>query len=164
LLLLASVRLWLMPMPTSFWVDETVTAFVVRHGGEHPSLKAAPQVPASIYYVLPRLMDRWVGLSEIAYRVPSALALGLALWLIARLAAIIIHPEAGWFPAFACIAFRIQLSGADARPYALGTCVLAAALLFRCAGSTRGAGATRRASRCWRRCCGGCIWCTGRFI
>lgn len=130
-LLLAAVRLWLMPMPTSFWVDETVTAFVVRHGGDHPSLKAAPQVPASVYFVLPRFMDRWFGLSEIAYRVPSALALALALWLIAKLAARIIHPEAGWFTAFACIAFRgFNYQAADARPYALGTCVLAAALLF----------------------------------
>jgi hypothetical protein len=131
ILLLCAVRLWLMPLPTSFWVDETVTAFVVRQGADHPSLKAAPQVPASLYYVFPRLMDRMYGLSEVAYRVPSVLALALALFLIVRLAVRVIHPEAGWFTAFACIAFRgFNYQAADARPYALGTCVLAAGLLF----------------------------------
>jgi len=56
LLLLAAcvTRLWLMPLPSSFWVDEMATVFVVQHGPNHPSLAVAPQVPDSIYYQLPR--------------------------------------------------------------------------------------------------------------
>jgi hypothetical protein len=120
-----------MPLPSSFWVDETVTAFVVRHGRDHPSLQAAPQVAESIYYSLAALADRIFGLSEIGYRIPSLLALTSALYLIARLAAALIHPDAGWFAAFACMAFRpFNHQAADARPYALGTCVLAAAVWY----------------------------------
>ncbi len=118
-------RLWLMPLPSSFWVDEMGTMFVVRHGAQHPSLAVAPQVPASLYFWLPRMLDgvaRLPGLTEAAYRIPSVLALGLALFLIARIAARLIHSQAGWFAVFACLAMRgFNYQAADARPYALGT-------------------------------------------
>ncbi|HSW50725.1 MAG TPA: glycosyltransferase family 39 protein [Bryobacteraceae bacterium] len=130
-LALCIVRLWLMPLGSSFWVDEMVTALVVRHGPDHPSLSVAPQVPASIYYALPWLSERLLGFSEIAYRIPSVLALGVALWLIASIAARLIHPQAGWLAVFACLALRgFNYQAADARPYALGTCVAAASLYF----------------------------------
>jgi hypothetical protein len=129
LLSVCLIRLWLMPLGSSFWVDETVTAFVVTHGTDDPSLRVAPQVPASIYYALPRLSARWFGPSEIAYRFPSLLALGVALLLIARLAARLIHAEAAWFAAFACLALKgFDYQAADARPYALGTSVACAAV------------------------------------
>ncbi|MGQ9634518.1 MAG: glycosyltransferase family 39 protein [Bryobacteraceae bacterium] len=125
----AIVRLWVMPLPSSFWVDETGTAFVVRRGADDPTLAVARQVPASVYYTLPSLMDRFFGLSETAYRIPSLGAMALALWLIGRLAGRLIHPQAAWFAAFACLLFRgFNYQAADARPYALGTCVLAASL------------------------------------
>lgn len=129
LLVAAIVRLWMMPLPSSFWVDETGTAFVVRRGADDPTLAVARQVPASVYYVLPSLMDRLFGLSETAYRIPSLVAMAVALWFIGRLAARLIHPQAAWFAAFACLLFRgFNYQAADARPYALGTCVLAASL------------------------------------
>src|SRR5579862_796993 len=122
LLLCCIVRLWAMELPSSFWVDEMGTAFVVRHGAADPSLRVAPQVPASIYYVLPRLAGRVLGYSEAAYRLPSLLALAGALWLIAGIARRLIHPAAGWFAAFACLSLRgFDYQAADARPYALGT-------------------------------------------
>src|ERR1700758_1888520 len=93
LLLAACItRLWLMPLPSSFWVDEMATVFVVQHGPNHPSFAVAPQVPDSIYYQLPRLSETLFGFSEIAYRFPSVLLMGLALFLIARIAARLIHP------------------------------------------------------------------------
>ena len=71
------------------------------------------------------------GISEAAYRLPSVLVMGLALFLFARLAARLIHPAAGWFAVFACLAMRgINDEAADARPYALGTCLVAAAVFF----------------------------------
>jgi hypothetical protein len=70
------------------------------------------------------------GSSEIIYRLPSTLAMGLALFLIARLAARLIHPRAAWFVAFVCLALSgIGYQAADARPYALGTLVAAAGAL-----------------------------------
>jgi hypothetical protein len=125
------VRLWLVPLPSSFWVDEMVTAFVVHYGPQHPSLAVAPQVTATLYYSLPRAAEALLGFSEAALRVPSVLLMGIALILIARLASRLIHPRAAWFAVFACLALRaFNYQAADARPYALGTCVAAASALF----------------------------------
>jgi Dolichyl-phosphate-mannose-protein mannosyltransferase len=132
LLLAACItRLWLMPLSSSFWVDEMATVFVVHHGPDHPSLAVAPQVPDSIYYHLPRASEALFGSSEIAYRLPSVLLMAIALFLIARIAARLIHPGAAWFAVFVCLSMRgINDQAADARPYALGTCIAAASLWF----------------------------------
>lgn len=117
------VRLWIVPLSSSFWVDEMVTAFVVRYPA-HPSYAPVPQVTASIYYWLPRFTRALFGESEAAYRIPSVLAMGLALFLIGRIAARLIHPRAGWFAVFACLGLHgINYSAVDARPYGLGICV-----------------------------------------
>ncbi|HUB32019.1 MAG TPA: glycosyltransferase family 39 protein [Bryobacteraceae bacterium] len=156
LLSLCLIRLWLMPLASSFWVDETATAFVVTHGAGDPSLRVAPQVPASIYYVLPRLSTRWFGPSEIAYRFPSLLALGAALFCIARLAARLIRAEAAWFAVFACLALKgFNYQAADARPYALGTCVACAGVWLLVdwldrGGWARGLAFVAAASLLWR--------------
>ena len=71
------------------------------------------------------------GFSETVYRLPSTVLMAIALFLIARLAGRLIHPDAGWFAVFACLTLReINYEAADARPYALGTCVAAAGLWF----------------------------------
>ena len=129
--LLCIARLWIISLHTSFWVDEMVTVFVVHNGPDHPSLAIAPQVSKSIYYAFARAADSLFGVSEVGYRVPSILAMALMLLLIARLAARLIHPDAAWFAVFACLALKaVNTEAADARPYALGMCVSAAALLF----------------------------------
>ena len=132
LLLAACItRFWLMPLNSSFWVDEMATVFVVQHGPNHPSLAVAPQVPDSIYYRLPQFSQSLFGFSEVSYRLPSVLLMGIALFLIARLAARLIGSHAAWFAVFACLSMRgINDQAADARPYALGTCLAAASLLF----------------------------------
>ncbi len=130
LVVLCIARFWLMPLPSSFWVDESVTAFVVQHGSQDPSLAVAPQVTKSIYYAIPRAAETLFGYSEIVYRIPSVLMMGAALFLIAKLAARLIHPEAAWFAVFACLSLRgFNYQAADARPYALGTLVAAGAFL-----------------------------------
>jgi len=129
LLAVCFVRLWLMPLGSSFWVDEMATVFVVEHGGDDPSLKVAPQVPQSIYYSVARAFAP--GRSEIAYRLPSILFMSLALLFTALLARKLIHPDAWWFAIFACFALKgINYEAANARPYAMGMCVAAAALYF----------------------------------
>ncbi|MGD0497855.1 MAG: glycosyltransferase family 39 protein [Bryobacteraceae bacterium] len=127
-LLAASVaRLWLMPLPSSFWIDEMATVFVVKRGASDPSLAAAPQVAQSIYYWLPRGAQALFGSSEVAYRLASVAAMAAALYLVARLAARLIHPGARWFAVFAALALSgFDYQAADARPYALGACVAAA--------------------------------------
>jgi hypothetical protein len=123
-------KLWLVQLPSSFWVDEMVTAFVVAHPGD-PSFAVAPQVPQSIYYWLPETAVKLVGASEVVYRVPSILLMAIALFLIGRLAERLIHPGAAWFAVFACFGLRgINYHAADARPYALGIAISVAALCF----------------------------------
>jgi hypothetical protein len=132
LLVLAAVcfvRLWLMPLGSSFWVDEMATVFVVEHGGDDPSLQVAPQVPQSIYYSVVRAVAP--GRSETAYRLPSILFMAVALMFVGLLASRLIHPDAWWFAIFACFALRgIDYEAANARPYAMGMCVAAAGLYF----------------------------------
>jgi hypothetical protein len=124
-------RIWLMALPSSLWVDELVTVFVVNHPGD-PSFAVAPQVPQSIYYGLASAAQTLLGRSEIALRIPSILAMGAALFFLARLAARLVHPLAGWFAVFAALAFRpFDYFALDARPYGLGIAVVLAALLWR---------------------------------
>ena len=131
-LLAVSIALfWLVPLSSSFWIDEIATAFVVRAGRFHPSLAVAPQIGTSIYYFLPRMTLALLGFPEIAYRLPSLLAMGIAVFLTATVAARLIHPRAWWFAVFACLALRgINYQAADARPYALGSCLAAASFWF----------------------------------
>ncbi len=131
LLAVCIARLWLTVLGSSFWEGEIATAFLVRLGPSHPSFDVAPQVPQSIYYWLPRVMDALFGFSELAYRVPSVLLMGATIWMTGKLAARLIHPQAGWFAAFACLALpAMNFQAAEARPYAMGTCVVVASILF----------------------------------
>jgi len=131
LLTICIARLWAMALPSSFWVDEMATVFVVQQGPHHPSLAVAPQVPDSVYYWLPRATSALFGQSEAAYRIPSLLAAGLTLLLIGLLARRLIHPSAGWFAVFACLALHeFNEHAIDARPYALGILVATACVWF----------------------------------
>jgi len=132
LLALCLVRLWLMPLASSFWLDETATIFVAQQGADHPSLAdAAPQAWRSWYYPLVRFNGWLFGYSAVAARLPSVLAMAAFLAFLASLAKRLIHPRAAWFAVFACLALPgFNYQAANARPYALGMCAFAAALCF----------------------------------
>lgn len=118
-----------MPIGSSFSVDEAETAFVIHHGVHHPSLAIIAPAIESVYYWLPRASEALFGFSEAAERLPSLIALGIALFFIGRVAARLIHPEAAWSAVFACLTLRaFNYEAADARAYALGTSVAAASL------------------------------------
>jgi hypothetical protein len=71
------------------------------------------------------------GHSEAALRLPSIVAMGLALMCISRIAVRIIHPRAGWLAVFLCLALSgIDYFAADARPYAFGIAVASASIVF----------------------------------
>jgi len=128
-LALCIARMWVMPLRSSFWVDEAETAFIVHHGVDHPSLAIIAPAIQSVYYWLPRASEALLGFFEAAERLPSLIALGIALFFIGRVAARLIHPEAAWFAVFACLTLRVfNYEAADARAYALGTSVAAASL------------------------------------
>ena len=54
LLALCLARLWIMPLPSSFWTDETGTAFVVERPADPSLLAPARLLYSSIYYAAPR--------------------------------------------------------------------------------------------------------------
>ncbi len=86
LLALCIARLWLMPLGSSFWLDETATVFVAQHGAAHPSiLEAGPQSWRSWYYPAIRLNGAVFGYSEVAARMPSIVAMAALLALLAAL-------------------------------------------------------------------------------
>jgi hypothetical protein len=106
-----------LPLPSGFWTDETGTVFVVEHPAD-PSLAPVPQVPALASPKFPIASRRW-------------LLMGIALFVVGRLAARLIQPDAAWFAVFACLTLSdLDYYAADARPYALGICVTAASLCF----------------------------------
>ncbi len=135
LLLAACVaRFWLPLLFESFWIDETLTAFVVRHGANHRSLAAAPGLSQSIYYWLPRISESLLGWSEFSLRLPSLLLTLGSLVLIWKIARQLIHNDAGWIAVFLCfIPHEFTRQATDARPYGLGTflALLAIWLLIR---------------------------------
>ena len=136
-------RLWIMPLGSSFWVDEMGTYFLVHHADD-PCLPTASRPVAeglawceyrdaesSIYYALPKFAEKIAGVSEAGYRFFSVLAMLAALAVIGLIAARLIHPHAAWFAVFACMASRgFNYQADDARPYALGTFILAASVLL----------------------------------
>ncbi|MDE3197358.1 MAG: glycosyltransferase family 39 protein [Acidobacteriota bacterium] len=130
LLAICIARLWIMPMRSSLWVDEIVTTFVIRFP-RHPSFSVAPQVPESIYYLLPRLSWDILGQSERALRLPTLLAMGAALFFIAKIAMRTIHPRAGWLAVFLCLTLHwFDYFAIDARMYGLGIAVSSASIYF----------------------------------
>jgi hypothetical protein len=133
LLLAACIaRLWLMELPSSFWLDEMVTVFIARHGMSHWSLvETSREVHQLAYYPVAQAAGRLLGQSEIAYRVPSVLFMALALFAVARLAARLVAPNAAWFAAFACLLLGgFNYEAADARAYPMGICAIAVAFWF----------------------------------
>src|ERR1700722_17254808 len=85
ILSLCVVRLWLMPLPSSMWVDELGTLFVIHFWcGKHLTPAQAPQ---SLYYALPRFTETVFGTSDTSYRLSSVLCMGLAFIALARIAA-----------------------------------------------------------------------------
>ena len=130
LLLLCLLRLWVMPITSSLWVDEMVTSFVARFPHD-PSFSVAPQVTASVYYSLPHALRNFVGASEEALRTPTLVAMLLAIWVIALIARRTISPRAGWLAVFLCLTLHwFNYFAIDARPYGLGIAVSSASILF----------------------------------
>ncbi|HVW07026.1 MAG TPA: glycosyltransferase family 39 protein [Bryobacteraceae bacterium] len=131
LLIVCVACFWVTLLPESFWLDETVTAFVLRHGAGHPSLAAGPRLDQTIYYWLPRASVAVLGFSEFSVRLPSLLATLISLLLLYRLAARLVHPNAGWLVVFLCfVPHEFTRQATDARPYGLGTCLGLLAMWF----------------------------------
>jgi 4-amino-4-deoxy-L-arabinose transferase-like glycosyltransferase len=126
LLAVAVVDLWILPIRSSFWLDETATFWVIKDGVAnllHRSMDWAGQSP--LYYLTVWLALVTGGRHEWVLRLPSLIALIVAAWLLYRLASRLFDPESARLAvlSFACSG-PVVFAASDARPYALGLCLL----------------------------------------
>ena len=126
LVAIAVVDLWVLPMRSSFWLDETATFWIVKDGVAnllHRSLDWAGQSP--LYYLTAWLALVTGGRHEWVLRLPSLIALMVAAWLLYRLAQHLFDPASARLAvlSFACSG-AVAFAASDARPYALGLCLL----------------------------------------
>jgi len=124
--------LWLLPLRGGFWLDETQTAWIIQQGFAGVfarCMQLKTQAPG--YFVVAWLASKIAGPSEIALRLPSTVAIGIATYLVFRLAVRVVGPRAAWASAivFAC-AGPVAFAATDARPYGMGLMAVVAAIFF----------------------------------
>jgi uncharacterized membrane protein len=123
------VRLWLMPLGSSLWLDEIGT-YWVTNARFTEIVPRAQLFPQSVPYAAIVWMVRALGgTREIVLRLPSLLAAGLAVWLLYRLGLEFFDRET----AFLAISIFVGLpstafAAVDARPYAFAVLTTIGAL------------------------------------
>ncbi len=127
----AVVRLWIMPMVNSFWLDETMIVSIVRHG----LTRIASGTPASVASVafcwLEWCTSKVFGLSEVALRLPSVVAGIGTLYVFYRIGAEFVDHETGFiFGALYISLPQVAVETPNARPYAVGLWAETVALLW----------------------------------
>lgn len=117
---LGAAALWLRPLTSSLWLDETGTVWLIE-GSLTEALERTLtyQGGSPLYYVF-AWTARQISTSELALRVPSVIAMGVATYLFFVLGTRLFDRRTGLiaaalFPAFPAVAF----AAGDARPYAL---------------------------------------------
>ncbi|MFB3737368.1 MAG: glycosyltransferase family 39 protein [Candidatus Velamenicoccus archaeovorus] len=118
----AVAAVWLLPLGSSLWLDETGTSFVID-GSLHDVIRRALDFQGQfpLYHVLLWSWSKVAGRSEIALRFPSVVAGLVAAWLCYRLAHRIFADTTRARLA-ACVFLLlppVAFAAADARPYAL---------------------------------------------
>jgi Dolichyl-phosphate-mannose-protein mannosyltransferase len=120
------VRLWLLPLGNSFWLDETLTMWMIHNG---PS--AIPAHQSTVFASIEWLTSVVLGTNEWAMRVPSIIAALLSIFVFFRLGVEILDRETGVICAAIFLANpQMNFLIPDARPYALAMLMHTAAVFF----------------------------------
>jgi mannosyltransferase len=124
---LAVLWLWVMPIWSSFWLDETGTYWVIKDGFASAFVRAMDWLNSPLYYLIARLAHLVPGRTEVTLRLPSLIAMMAAAWLMYKLAVRLFDAESALFVVlfFAC-SEHVAFAAADARPYALALFLLIA--------------------------------------
>ncbi|MFY9551331.1 MAG: glycosyltransferase family 39 protein [Thermoanaerobaculia bacterium] len=125
----ALVRLWVMPLGSSLSLDEFGTWWVTN-GRFDEILSRARLFPQSVPYAAAVWLARALGgSSEIALRLPSLLAAGLAVYCLYRLGLELFDRNTGLLAAGIFVGFpQICFAAGDARPYAFAVLATIGAL------------------------------------
>lgn len=134
-LTLAVIFLWIAPLGTSLGLDETQNWWVVKDGlqGVLAHLTDGLPLPGGqsfLYNLLLAGVQAIGGKSDVALRLPSVIAMLVALYLLYRLGARLIGPLAAMYGClvFACMR-GIVYQASTVRPYAMGMSLVAGAML-----------------------------------
>ena len=124
----AVLRLWVLPIRSSFWLDETGTYWIIKDGLANAFVRAihwSGQSP--LYYLIAGLAHLAGGPTEVILRLPSLIAMIAAAWLLYKLAERLFDAETATLAVlvFACSEW-VAFEAADARPYALALFLLIA--------------------------------------
>jgi len=128
---LAMIRLWVMPIANSFWLDETLIVWAIRGGFGH-ILQAVPQTPQSMAFCTIEWLTSLVGgIHEPTLRLPSIAAGIGTLYIFYHIGFEFIDRSAGLTLAALYIALQqVAIEVPNARPYSLALLAEAAALLW----------------------------------
>jgi mannosyltransferase len=126
----AVLMLWVLPIRSSFWLDETGTYWIIKDGLANTFARAIDWSGQSpLYYLVAWLAHLAGGPTEVILRLPSLIATIGAAWLLYKLAERLFDAETATFAVlvFAC-SDRVAFAAADARPYALALFLLTASM------------------------------------
>ena len=124
--------LWVLPMHSSLWLDETGTFWIAKDRISDTIERAwfwSGQSP--FYYLIAWLAVRVGGTSEIILRTPSLVCMAGATAILVFAGARLIDRETGLLGALVFVCFEETVfAAADARPYALALLMLVAQMLM----------------------------------
>jgi mannosyltransferase len=119
---------------SSLWLDETATFWVVKDGLREAAARSWAWSGQSVLYYstawLGKFLAPTLGL-EVALRLPSLIAMAVAVWLVYRLGRRLAGRDVGAVAALAFICLPdVAFAAIDARPYALAVALLLGSTLF----------------------------------
>src|SRR5436853_7604072 len=83
LLAAAVTRLWLLPLPSGFWLDETGTFWVIKNGFSEIAARCMLWTAQSPFYsLIAWAAVRLGGAHEVVLRLPSTVAMGAGAYLL----------------------------------------------------------------------------------
>jgi len=129
LLLLLSVVLWLIPIRTPLWLDETGSYFQIAAGFRH--ILERQGLSSTAYAYIMWITKTILGSSEIALRAPSVVAMLGAVFVLYRIAREFFEPTiALLIVVFFSLHPIVVFAAIDARPYAFAVLALNGAILM----------------------------------
>lgn len=116
-----AARLWIPQLGSSFWLDETGTAWLIDGSlGDTIGRSFRYQGGSVLFLVVEWLVSRVAGMSEIALRLPSVLGMSAAAWFVYALGRRLYDHGAGLLAAAFLVCLpAVAFAASDARPYAL---------------------------------------------
>ncbi|MCA1834364.1 MAG: glycosyltransferase family 39 protein [Actinobacteria bacterium] len=122
--------LWLPYLRSSYWLDESGTAWVVNSGLGEAIRRSKFEGQSPAYYVVAWVARKIFGHGEVALRIPSLIAALITLWIVYRLGVALFDRRAGLIAAVSlAVLAPFAFAAVDARPYAIAVLFLAASTL-----------------------------------